>query len=366
MALKLGGKILRQICQATTQQRLHDNSGYTLLRKFCIKIAGIDITLAYLVGIVPVKIVELYLHEVPVILIMHGEHLIEDTLLSVERESKITDTSCLALFKKEIHDAIVDITSMKLIHASTNGMQQIIVDIIHLEFLHRVKIHPFRLLKRPVVVVKIREFRSHEILITLMAAQGNASATLRLSLTIDRRSIEIVQPMFDSIIHLFVDHLLIKLIAIIHLRRQAHHAISQQRHFLLSLGIHTICHLALWRLYLILVFLSGFVLRLVGFLTPHQRNGSTYTPRSQHLQEPTSRYILIFLCNHKAQSSKFNVQSFLCTSCPSTYIAENGRDGHTYSQAPHPMQAASLMAGIIGDSSSFSSIGTISMAPEGQ
>ena len=114
------------------------------------------------------------------------------------------------------------------------------------------------------------------------------------------------------------------------------------------------------------VLLSGLVLCLIGFLTPHQRNGSTYTPRSQHLKEPTSRYILIFLCNHKAQSSKFNVQSFLCTSCPSTYIAENGRDGHTYSQAPHPMQAASLMAGIIGDSSSFSSIGTISMAPEGQ
>ena len=56
----------------------------------------------------------------------------------------------------------------------------------------------------------------------------------------------------------------------------------------------------------------------------------------------------------------------LCTSCPSTYMAENGRAGQRFSQAPHPMHLVSFTAGTKGVFSSSSSMGTISIAPTGQ
>lgn len=53
-------------------------------------------------------------------------------------------------------------------------------------------------------------------------------------------------------------------------------------------------------------------------------------------------------------------------SCPSTYIALNGRAGHRFSHAPQPMQRASLTTGMRGDRSSPSTDGTIVIAPDGQ
>ena len=52
--------------------------------------------------------------------------------------------------------------------------------------------------------------------------------------------------------------------------------------------------------------------------------------------------------------------------CPSTYIALNGRDGHKFSHAPHPMQRASLIAGIFTELSSPTFEGIIVIAPAGQ
>ena len=105
-------------------------------------------------------------------------------------------------------------------------MQQIVVDVIHLQLLHRVQVHLFRLLKRPEVVVEVGELRGYEILTALVATEGDTRTTLRLTLAIDRGGVEVVQAMLDGIVDLFIDHVLIELIAIVHLCRQAHHAIA--------------------------------------------------------------------------------------------------------------------------------------------
>lgn len=47
-------------------------------------------------------------------------------------------------------------------------------------------------------------------------------------------------------------------------------------------------------------------------------------------------------------------------------MALNGRAGQRFSQAPHPMQRSSLMAGIFGLSARSGSEDTIVMAPVGQ
>ena len=196
--------------------------------KFGIEVTGIDIVTADLVGIVPVQIVQLYLHEVPMIFLIEGQHLVEHRLLTMERETEVTYAACLTLFHQIIHHAVLDIAADKLIITASNGMQQIVVDIVYLQLLQRVMIHLDGLLPLPVVAVKVGELRGNEILAPLMPAKGDACTLLRLTLTIDWRRIEIVHAMLDGIVYLTVDHLLIELAVVVHLCRKAHHAITQE------------------------------------------------------------------------------------------------------------------------------------------
>ena len=106
-----------------------------------VQITGIHITVINLVGIVPVQVVQLYLYEVPVIFVVHGKYLVKYRFLTMEGETKVADASCLTLFHQEVHHAVINITTIKLIHASTNSMQQIVVDIVYLQFLQGFLVH---------------------------------------------------------------------------------------------------------------------------------------------------------------------------------------------------------------------------------
>ena len=78
---------------------------------------------------------------------MSCHHLIEHLFLSMERETEVTDATCLSFLLQEIHDTIVNISAIELLHSTTNGMQQIIVNIVDLQFLHRVEVHLLGLLE---------------------------------------------------------------------------------------------------------------------------------------------------------------------------------------------------------------------------
>ena len=173
-------------------------------------------------------------------------------------------------------------------------MQQIVVEIVHLQLLQRIMIHFLGLIRCPVVAIKIGEFRGNEVFAALMAAEGDARTTLRLTLTIHGRRIEIVHAMFDGIVNLLVDHILIELIAIVHLRRQPHHAITQNRHFLLCLGVLAIGHLAYGRLHLVLIFLCCLTPGFIATLATCQRSSCCYCSCSNIFQERSARYILLF------------------------------------------------------------------------
>ena len=137
-----------------------------------------------------------------------------------------------------------------------------------------------------------------------MTTEGNTRTVFRLALTIDRGGVDIVQAMLQSIVNLFVDHFLIELVRIIHLCRQAHHAITQDRHFFLGLGVLAVGHLTYGRFHLILIFLCGLFSGLVGILTTSHHSSRTHSPCSKHLQKRTARYIFLF----------HNAYIFLCTS----------------------------------------------------
>ena len=81
------------------------------------------------------------------VLLVEGQHLVEHFLLTVERESQVTNAACLALLQQIVHYAIIHIAPVKLLHAATYGMQQIVVDVINLQLLHRVVVHLLRLLE---------------------------------------------------------------------------------------------------------------------------------------------------------------------------------------------------------------------------
>ena len=66
---------------------------------------------------------------------MQRYYLIEHRLLAVERETEVTDTTRLALLHQIVHNAIIDVTAIELVHSAANSVQQVIVEIVHLQFL---------------------------------------------------------------------------------------------------------------------------------------------------------------------------------------------------------------------------------------
>ena len=226
LLLQFAHQVLRQLYQSPAQQGFHDDGRDTELLEFGVEVAGIDVALINLVGIVPVQVVQLYLHEVPVIFVVTAQHLVEHRFLPVEREAEVADAASLTLLHQEVHHAVVHVASIELVHTAADGVQQVVVQIVHLQFFHRVVVHLNSLLTAPVVAVEVRQLRGHKVLRALMAAQGDARAAFRLSLTIDGAGVEVVHAVFDGIVHLTIDHLLVKLVFIVHLRRQAHHAIA--------------------------------------------------------------------------------------------------------------------------------------------
>ena len=160
------------------------------------------------------------------VFVVTAQHLIEHRFLPVERETEVADAASLTLLHQEVHHTVVHIASIELVHTAADGVQQVIVQIVHLQLLHRVAVHLNRLLTAPVVAVEVRQLRGHEVLRALVTAQGDARATLRLSLTVDGAGIEVVHAVLDSIVNLTVDHLLVELIIVVHLRRQAHHTVA--------------------------------------------------------------------------------------------------------------------------------------------
>ena len=92
----------------------------------------------------PVHVVQLDLHEIPVVFVVVVDEPVEDLHVSVIGEAQVTDASLLLLFYQPVQDAIVHkplVEFLLCIAATADGMQQQIVDIFHLQFLQRILKH---------------------------------------------------------------------------------------------------------------------------------------------------------------------------------------------------------------------------------
>ena len=119
------------------------------------------------------------------IFVVEGEEMIEGVLLAVEGEAKMPDVPGLAFLQHEIHHPVVHISVLECLDASaSDSVQEIIVEIVGPELLHRVMVNLQRSLPRP--DIEIRHLRRNVICITGIAAQGRACRSLRLALEIGR------------------------------------------------------------------------------------------------------------------------------------------------------------------------------------
>ena len=184
----------------------------------------------------PVQVIQLDLHEVPLELVMTRQQIVEHPDIPMIRKTQVADASGLALFQEEIHHPVVEETGIEQPHAvaPAHGMQQVIVDAVHLHFLERLAIHGNGILARE--VREIGKLGSHEIRVPGMAAQGDARGTFRKAPAIGGRRVEIVHPVRHGVIHQFVHHLLVYLSPLFP-ERQAHHAEAQERHLVARGGI---------------------------------------------------------------------------------------------------------------------------------
>ena len=119
--------------------------------EFAVEVFGVGIAGIDLLGIVPVEVVELDLHGIPLVTVVLGQHAVEDRDVAVIGEAQVADTSRLAFGHQKVEHAVADVSGLELLHAAAHadGMQQHVVDPIDPELLERIAVHGDRRLSAP-------------------------------------------------------------------------------------------------------------------------------------------------------------------------------------------------------------------------
>ena len=82
----------------------------------------------------PVDIVQLDLHEVPMVFLVKGHELVPSFVSAMERESEVAYATGLALFHQEVNHAVVKVSLLEGIH-SADAVQKVVVNIVSLQIL---------------------------------------------------------------------------------------------------------------------------------------------------------------------------------------------------------------------------------------
>ena len=86
----------------------------------------------------PVKVIELNLHKVPLILVVLGKQHIEDIHIAVIGKTEVTDAARLTFGQQEIKNAVVDVAAVECsvrILAHTHTVEKHIVDMVGAQLL---------------------------------------------------------------------------------------------------------------------------------------------------------------------------------------------------------------------------------------
>ena len=253
--LEVRHDVVGHLRQTSAEQGLHDNDGDVPPHQFFVEVlAGASLVLL----VVPVDVVGLNLHEVPVILVVVCEGPVEDGDVAMEREAEVADAACFTLFHEPVEQSVVEVALMDRPHASAaDAVQEQIVDVVGLQELQAALEHGLALLEVVLRGREVGELRGDEIVAALVSAglQGDAQALLALSAAIGRRCVEVVDAVVEGklaeAVYLFLvqgvaaDVLLCAGTAVLH-GRQAHPSIAQQTDLVALLGVGAIGHFVRW------------------------------------------------------------------------------------------------------------------------
>ena len=246
------------------------------------------------------------------ILVVHREQVVEHLHVAVVGEAEVAYAAGLALLDEIVEHAVVHIAGVEGFHAAAaDAVQQVVVDVVYLQLFHRVVVHLDGAGAGLGLRTEVGELGGHEVAAARMAVQGDAGATLGETAGVGGGGVEIVHTVLDGIVHLLVDHLLVVFFLAGYLG-QTHHAVAQERHFLLGLGVHTVGHLAHRGLHLLLVF--GLSRRL-GLLAAAHCGGGGHRADAEELEEVAAAegFSLVFFHFSFGGLSPFHHTS-LCTS----------------------------------------------------
>ena len=183
----------------------------------------------------PIEVVHLYLNEVPMVFIIVVKQVVESADITMITESEVTNSLGLALLEKEVQQAIIEETTFQSINATAaDRVQQVVVDVIHLQLAETVLIHLFGAVELPKLLVLVAHLRCHIVFVARIAAKGTPYDLLITATTVHGSCIEIIDPVGNSIIHQTINVFL--------LTRQTHHTESQQRDGFTCTVLHTVGH----------------------------------------------------------------------------------------------------------------------------
>ena len=186
---------------------------------------------------------------------------------------------------------------------------------VGLQLFQRIAVHGHRGVMTPRRRREVREFGGDEIAVARMAAQRHAGGMLRFPLAICGRRIEIVHPVFQSLVHEAVHHILVNLLLPVAGTAAgnggpAHASVAEQRHLLARLGIGAVCHSVGGNLTGSSAF-GGNLLACRGTAGQGKRGhgGPQAEPFYERAAAQTAAFVVIGL---------FHRQIILWVSCPST------------------------------------------------
>ena len=249
-ALQLVDGKLRQVSQLSTQQRLHHKHRYVAFGQLAVEVLRIGIPSPVgrqRVGMLPVDVIVLDEHMVPMHLLVHGQCFVKHLHIAVIGEPQVADTPFGALLHQPLQHSVVDKAahehivrgdgvSVQIASRKTHTMEHVKIDIIHLQPFQRLLEHLDAPLAAPQGGILVGELGTHQILVAAVAAEGFAHRYLRTRLAITRSCVEEIDTVRYGVVGQLVDAVLIQvalgLVAVLAVfcRRQAHTAIPQQRH----------------------------------------------------------------------------------------------------------------------------------------
>ena len=192
----------------------------------------------------PVDIVHLYLHEIPVVLVVEGNKLLELAGRAMEREPELADPPGLPLLQQVIDHAVVLVALLEgLVAALPDRVEQVVVEVVRLHLVERVPVHLQRRLRR--IVVEVRELRGNVEGLAGIAVQGLGGSLLRLPAQVRRRRVVVVHAMLHGIGHHVVDLLLVyDVLAVLVLYHWPEHAaVANERNLVPVARVGPVFHL---------------------------------------------------------------------------------------------------------------------------